>query len=363
MAAAAGSWRLPQASKHATTMPRVVVVGASFAGLYAAKGLRSIADVVLVDASDEWEYTPSVHEVLGGRRKADTILTPLNETLPGVEFVKGVAVAASTNEVHVELRDGEMKRLAYDHLVISVGCAYARPIKAALPESDRRAQLAGAQRELRDASSVLVVGGGAVGVEVAGELAANHTVTLAAREGELVGDLPAAARRYALESLRARNVRVDLSCEEARGSFDEKIECYGARPRTGWLATFVDRDARGFVRVDGRYRTSIRNVWAAGDCVAKDAKQYLAAYAHFEGEYVASMVAAEILGNAPPSPYIPPPRIVALALGPDDGVLCYGRFVVLSGRAVPWVKALVERWAVRLWPLPYGLFCHLPALA
>ena len=343
-------------------MPRVVVVGASFAGLYAAKGLRSIADVVVIDASDEWEYTPSVHEVLGGRRKADTILASIRDTLSGVEVVRGVAVAANESEVHVEIC-GSIKKLPYDHLIISVGCAYARPIKAQLASLDRRAQLAGAQRLYRDASSVLVVGGGAVGVEVAGELAANHTVTLTAREDELVGDLPGAARRYALDSLRAQNVRVALSGEEVRGSFDEKIECYGARPRTGWLATFVDRDARGFVRVDGHYRTSIRNVWAAGDCVAKDAKQYLAAYAHFEGEYVAQMVASEILGSAPPGAYVPPPRIVALALGPDDGVLCYGRVVVVRGRLVPWVKALVERWVVRLWPLPYALFCRLPALA
>ena len=343
-------------------MPRVVVVGASFAGLYAAKGLRSVADVVLIDASDEWEYTPSVHEVLGGHRKAATILTSFVDVLPGVEFVKGVAVAANASEVRVEM-GGSIKRLPYDHLIICTGCAYARPIKAALTESDRRAQLAGAQSLYRDASSVLVVGGGAVGVEVAGELAANHEVTLTAREDELVGDLPEAARRYALESLHAQNVRVLLNGDEERRSFDAQINCYGAQPRTGWLAAFVDRDARGFVRVNSQYRTSLRNVWAAGDCVAKDAKQYLAAYAHFEGEYVASMVASEILGNAPPGAYEPPPRIVALALGPDDGVLCYGRVVVLRGRAVPWVKALVERWAVRLWPMPYELFRRLPALA
>ena len=343
-------------------MPRVVVVGASFAGLYAAKGLRSVADVILIDASDEWEYTPSVHEVLGGRRKAATILASFTETLPGVEFIRGVAVAVNESEVHVETC-GHIKKVPYDHLVISVGCSYAEPIKPELASLDRREQLASAQRRYRDASSVLVVGGGAVGVEVAGELAANHTVTLTAREDELVPDLPEAARRYALEALRSKNVRVDLSCEEARGSFDAHIKCYGARPRTGWLATFVDRDARGFVRVDGRYRKSVKNVWAAGDCVAKDAKQYLAAYAHFEGEYVASMVASEILRKAPLGAYVPPPRIVALSIGPDDGVLCYGRVVVLRGRAVPWVKALVERWAVRLWPLPYELFRRLPALA
>ena len=343
-------------------MPRVVVVGASFAGLYAAKGLRSIADVVVIDASDEWEYTPGVHEVLGGRRKPDTILTSFDEVLRGVEFVKGVAVAANEIEVHVEM-GGSIKKLPYDHLVISVGCAYARPIKPELASLDRREQLASAQRRYRDASSVLVVGGGAVGVEVAGELAANHTVTLTAREDELVRDLPEAARRYALEALRSKNVRVKLNGEEERGSFDARVACYGARPRTGWLATFVDRDARGFVRVDDRFRTSTTNVWAAGDCVAKDANQYLAAYAHFEGEYVALMVASEILGKAPPGAYVPPARIVALALGPDDGVLCYGRVVVLRGRAVPWVKALVERWVVRLWPLPYELFRRLPALA
>ena len=117
------------------------------------------------------------------------------------------------------------------------------------------------------------------------------------------------------------------------------------------------------LRVDDHFRTSIKNVWAAGDCVAKDADQYLAAYAHFEGEYVAAAVCAEITGRAPPDPYVAPARIVALALGPDDGVLCYGRVVVLRGRAVPWVKALVERWVVRLWPLPYELFRRLPALA
>jgi NADH dehydrogenase FAD-containing subunit len=344
-------------------MPRVVVVGASFAGLYAAKGLRRAADVVVVDASEDWEYTPAVHEVLGGRRKADTILTSFRDALPGVEFIRGVAVAVNESEVHVELCDGEMKRVPYDHLVISVGCSYAQPIKAALTTSDRRAQLASTQSELRDASSILVVGGGAVGVEVAGELAANHTVTLTAREDELVRDLPEAARRYALRALRARNVRVKLNGEEERGSFDARVACYGARPRTGWLATFLKLDARGFVRVDDHFRTSVTNVWAAGDCVAKDANQYLAAYAHFEGEYVALMVASEILGSAPPDPYVAPARIVALALGPDDGVLCYGRVVVLRGRAVPWVKALVERWVVRLWPLPYALFCRLPALA
>ena len=343
-------------------MPRVVVVGASFAGLYAAKGLRSVADVILIDASDEWEYTPSVHEVIGGQRAPNTILTSLKDVLSGVEFVKGVAVAANESEVHVQIA-GSIKKIPYDHLIISVGCSYAQPIKAQLASLDRREQLVEAQSLYRDASSVLIVGGGAVGVEVAGELAAHHTVTLAARESELVGDLPEAARRYALEALRSKKVRVQLSATEERGSFDAHIKCYGARPRTAWLADFVDRDARGFVRVDGRCRTSVKNVWAAGDCVAKDAKQYLAAYAHFEGEYVASMVASEILGKAPPGAYVPPPRIVALALGPDDGVLCYGRFVVLSGRVVPWVKALVERWAVRLWPLPYELFRRLPALA
>ena len=104
-------------------------------------------------------------------------------------------------------------------------------------------------------------------------------------------------------------------------------------------------------------------VFAVGDVASKPAEQCLASYAHFEGEYVAATVASDIRGRAPPDPYVAPPRIVALALGPDDGVLCYGRVVVLRGRAVPWVKALVERWVVRLWPLPYELFRRLPALA
>ena len=77
---------------------------------------------------------------------------------------------------------------------------------------------------------------------------------------------------------------------------------------------------------------------AAGDCVAKDAKQYLAAYAHFEGEYVALMVAKSGACGYPGA--VAPARIVALALGPDDSVLCYGRVVVLRGRAAAVGQAL-----------------------
>ena len=344
---------------------RVVVVGGGFAGIGIAKKLDGSCEVTVVEQCAAYHIPiPSVRAIVddGWAWKQ---FVPYDKTLRRGKVVQNEATGmllSDEKQPQVLLADGSS--LPCEAVVMAIGAKVAFPAKRSpAPVSERVATYRACKAAIEKAKSCVIIGGGAVGVEVAGELAAHHTVTLAARESELVGDLPEAARRYALEALRSKNVRVKLNGEEERGSFDARVACYGARPRTGWLATFVDRDARGFVRVDDRFRTSVDNVWAAGDCVAKDAKQYLAAYAHFEGEYVASMVASEILGRAPPDPYVAPPRIVALALGPDDGVLCYGRVVVLRGRAVPWVKALVERWVVRLWPLPYELFRRLPALA
>jgi len=62
--------------------------------------------------------------------------------------------------------------LAFDHLVICTGSSQSFPIKdvEALTIEERRLRIIGEQNRIKSAESILVVGGGAVGVEVMGEL-------------------------------------------------------------------------------------------------------------------------------------------------------------------------------------------------
>ena len=207
-----------------------------------------------------------------------------------------------------------------------------------------------------------MVGGGAVGVEVAGELAANHTVTLTAREDELVRNLPEAARRYALEALRSKNVRVELNTRRSAAPSTRASRATApGRGRAGSRPLLTETRAASSastITSGHPWKTSGPPATASPRTPISTSRPTRTSRAS-----TWRMVASEITGRAPPDPYVAPARIVALALGPDDGVLCYGRVVVLRGRAVPWVKALVERWVVRLWPLPYELFRRLPALA
>src|SRR5512135_1031803 len=62
---------LPTAS-HSRSRPRVVIVGAGFAGIAAAQHLDGRYDVTVIDRSPWFEWLPNIHELLSGvKRPAD----------------------------------------------------------------------------------------------------------------------------------------------------------------------------------------------------------------------------------------------------------------------------------------------------
>jgi len=382
----------------------VVIVGASFGGLQCAAELKGDAAfrVTVLDSNDFFEFTPSIHTALGGDRAIGALLKPLDEALvAGVAFVRGTAVALEERTVVAAAPDGRAIRLAFDVCVVAVGCVYPSPVRA--PRSGagglrgaRLRHLEAARCALRAAGTVLVVGGGAVGVEMAAELRApNRRVTLATNAPELCGDLPAATRARVAGALERLGVRVLFRTKAARvgraagdgegpcaggafalagpggaateEAFDAYVCCFGARPATSWLAGSLDLDGGGFIAIDPASRRASRRavgakgrpasaVYAVGDAAAKPDAQRLASYAHVEGEYVGRAIRGVADG-----PYAAPPRFVALSLGASDGCFVYDATALpVPGFAVPKIKAMVEAWFIRLLPLPYALLRLLP---
>ena len=81
------------------TGQRIVILGAGFAGLYAALELeRTVArdpgvEVLLVDPQNFLLFTPMLHEVASGSLDPSSIVVPIRETLRRVQFLQAHTTA------------------------------------------------------------------------------------------------------------------------------------------------------------------------------------------------------------------------------------------------------------------------------
>ncbi|WKU05975.1 NAD(P)/FAD-dependent oxidoreductase [Micromonospora sp. HUAS LYJ1] len=175
------------------TKPRVVIVGAGFAGYHAAKTLRRLAggraEIVLLNSTDYFLYLPLLPEVAAGVVEPTRISVPLTGTLPGVRVVVGEADRVDLRHRWVGFTnpEGERGQLAYDRLVLCVGSVnkllpipgvteYAHGFRG-LPEAVylhdhvvRQIELAEQAQdpaEQRARATFVVVGAGYTGTEVA----------------------------------------------------------------------------------------------------------------------------------------------------------------------------------------------------
>jgi NADH:ubiquinone reductase (H+-translocating) len=108
-------------------LPRVVVVGAGFAGYHAAKTLsrqaRGRAEIVLVNPTDYFLYVPLLPEVATGLLEPRRLTISLADTLPGIRLVLGEVDGLDLGKRQVRYGDpaGRRCELEYDRLIVAVG--------------------------------------------------------------------------------------------------------------------------------------------------------------------------------------------------------------------------------------------------
>src|SRR5437588_6451014 len=109
------------------TAPRVVVVGAGFAGFHAARGLSrrlaGAAEIVVLNPTDYFLYLPLLPEVAAGVLDPRRVTVSIPGTAPRVDLVLGSASGVNMGEHRVSYRDADGRRasLAYDRLLITTG--------------------------------------------------------------------------------------------------------------------------------------------------------------------------------------------------------------------------------------------------
>lgn len=154
----------------------VIIIGGSFTGYQAAKRLTETLPngyrVVLVEKNSHLNYVfafPRFSVVKGHEHYAFIPYTGLAARAPPGIFERVQGRVVGVDERVVRLESGEV--LPYEYLVIATGTDSGPPSKAAAVESaDAQAELRGLQGKVEEAGRIAVVGGGAVGVELATDI-------------------------------------------------------------------------------------------------------------------------------------------------------------------------------------------------
>jgi NADPH-dependent 2,4-dienoyl-CoA reductase/sulfur reductase-like enzyme len=254
-----------------TADARVVIVGASLAGLRTAEALRRSGHrgpltVVGDEDAEPYDRPPLSKQVLLGLAPADATRLPRLERLDAVEWVLGTAATGLDREQQeVTIADG--RTLPYDRLVIATGVrnrAWPNHGEASFDNlvGVRSAADAAKLRKLLDAKPkrVLVVGGGFTGSETASVCRQlGLDVTLVERgPAPLAGSLGNVVGAIAADLQRAHGV--DLRTDTAIESLDGDGRVQRAR-----LSDGTDLDVDVVVAALG----SVRNVeWLRGSRLA-----------------------------------------------------------------------------------------------
>ena len=280
-------------------MKKIVVIGAGFAGLWSALGAARRLDeesetdiqVTLVNR-DEWHairvrlYEP---DISGARVKLAGVLEPA-----GVELVVGEVTGFDFDGQTVDLDD---KVLPYDRLIIAAGSRLNRPDIAGL---DRHAfsidtwndsnALDGHLKKLPDNHTVLIIGGGLTGVELACQMPdrlrglglTDGRVILADREdyiGSNMGSHAVPVIGDALSELGVEiRINIDIAAIDEHGvtlADGSRIEAatvvWSAGMSASPIAAMVPvaHDKFGRIPVDRNMRVAeLDHVFAAGDIAA-----------------------------------------------------------------------------------------------
>lgn len=361
--------------------PQVVIVGAGFGGLAAARRLARVpVDVTVIDRRNHHLFQPLLYQVATAGLSADDIAAPIRAVLrgqPRATVLLDEVVDVDTRGRRVTTRGGAA--LAYDFLILAPGSRYnyfghdaswpalapalkslddAASIKRRLLLAFERAESTDDSRERERLMTFVLVGGGSTGVEMAGAVAELAKAALARdfrridpRSARIIlveagpGILPAfrpELQRHAVEALQHRGVEILL--ETPIETIDEGgvvakgeripaatvIWCAGvvANPAGEWLKVATERNGTVAVGPDLSV-PGLPQVFVIGDAArVVDAEGRpvpgLAPVAKQQGDYVAAVIAAKVGGSPPPRAFRYRDRGMLATIGRSSAVVDLG---------------------------------------
>ncbi|CAA9587021.1 MAG: NADH dehydrogenase [uncultured Truepera sp.] len=340
-------------SQVAPAKPRVVIIGAGFVGLYAAKALRNApVDVVIVDQNNYHTFQPLIYQVATAALEPEEVahgVRAIFRRQQNFAFRQATVSGVDWEGKALELVGGDT--LEFDYLIIGAGAVYndfgipgvkehAFYLKSLSEAVNIRSHIlrqferASADPSLIDqgALNVVIVGGGPTGVEMAGALTelfsrvlpkdypnldvSRAKVILVEMLDFLLPPYGERSRAYSEEVLRERGVEVRLGTALAEVR-DHEVEFKGgetvptetliwaAGVRGNPLVDALDVELEKAARIKVNPDLSLPGhpyAFAAGDVAGskyEDGKLHpqVAQVAIQGGKFIAKTIAAEVEGK------------------------------------------------------------------
>ncbi|MDW8060123.1 MAG: NAD(P)/FAD-dependent oxidoreductase [Thermomicrobium sp.] len=307
---------------------RIVIAGGGFAGVTTAHALRHAAasgrvEVAIVSRENAFVFYPLMPEVISGALRVETILTSIRHVVPHARLYVGELTGIDLDRRTVTIRHGlyqhhqEPLELPYDHLVLALGGV---PATFGIPGLDdyafdvqrlgnafalrnhlidllEQADIEDDPAEQRRLLTVVVIGGGPTGVEVAAEICSLFThalpfyrnirpgserIVLVEALPRLLTGFPDDAAERAAHELRKRGIGVSLGRKVVRvdpaavtledGTVLESrtiVSAIGVEPNPIVRSFGLPLDGRGRIVVDEYLRVAgFADIWAIGDNAA-----------------------------------------------------------------------------------------------
>ncbi|MEH2106651.1 NAD(P)/FAD-dependent oxidoreductase [Nostoc sp.] len=211
---------------------RICILGGGFGGLYTALRLSQLPweskqkpEIVLVDQSDRFLFSPLLYELLTGELQTWEIAPPFEELLQGtgVRFYQGVVSEIDIDQQRVNVQEGP--EIPYDRLVLALGgetpldlvpgaTDYAYTFRTISDAYRLEERLRFLEESDADKIRVAIVGAGYSGVELACKLADRLGERGRFRIVEIADQIlrtsPEFNREAAKKAIDARGVFLDL---------------------------------------------------------------------------------------------------------------------------------------------------------
>ncbi|KAH7479754.1 hypothetical protein KRP22_010219 [Phytophthora ramorum] len=384
-------------------MTRIVIIGGGAAGINTvqalAKNLNEAdnTEVILLEKNAYFYHVVGAPRAYVDADYTNKMFIPYDNAIPKhaakfVRIVRGVAtqISADSNEVSYHAIGSDDKenevteKLQFDYLVLAMGSTYSVPIKQDSRDYARsatEAKLQEVRSHIEKSEKIVVVGGGAVGCEVAAEIKAKYpgkSVTIVEANQKLLSGNNLRDKFYAYldASLKKLDVKVILGerlTERLSGNgfeprtlrtdkgteinSDLQLLCGGFSP----MAALVEEmDAslvtdRGAVKVNGQLQLEsdkYAHIFALGDVCDHPAPK-MAFIAGEQGKFLAGELSAVIRKTQPGFTKefeVPATAMIVLPLGPRGGVSqlpVWGGVVV--GDWFTWLIKSRDYFAGRIW--------------
>ena len=352
---------------------KITIIGGGYAGTMLARELDSHADISLIEPREKWVHNVAMIRALARPELLDDIIMPYDGLLKKGQVVRGrVAKMDGTTAI---LEDGT--KIAGDMVIIATGSSYAGPFK--MQGDDSAAFVTKAKRvmvQIGKANNIAIVGAGAVGSELAGELAfarPEKRITLISAADTLFPDYPAKLGRNMQRQLGELGVKLRLGerikklkrTDEPFVPLKNKIKLsdgfpidadlvipvIGAKPETGLLQTMagVIFDDHGRASVDKWLRPGDNpDLFVIGDIAGTGDTMTIVGLTR-QVSWLKKAIKAHLRGKAMTEvkPYKPWPKpLILLPLGPDKGAsaLPFGVTGPLLTSAIKGKKLFIPRY-------------------